>query len=256
MISLSGERSIMQSDTAFIGKPRKRIHNYLTSTVSLQNSLLSPFFWSRSLKLIFRLYRIYSQTDCTSTRAVCVPCWNASALWKANARETVVCLSNFFFSLFFFFFEVSSLRAVHKTSPDLGRDAWTSEVTRWHHSVPVFALQSVTLTKCLLNFPKTYRISTHRSPEVKSVCCFFYFQNITFFVEVGAGVDPSRPWVTVRAWPVHHWTHSRTMFLFRGSKQERRHPGMGRTCKCLKVRQKFHFSAKYVEKFNILNIYF
>lgn len=163
MISLSGERSIMQSDTTFIGKPRKRIHNYFTSTVSLQNSLLSPFFghvlcnWSSGF-----IYRIYSQTDCTSARAVCVPCWNASALWKASARETVVCLSNFFF--LFFFSEVSSLRAVHKTCPDLGRDAWTSEVTRWHHSVPVFALQSVTLTKCLLNFPKTYRISTHRSP--------------------------------------------------------------------------------------------
>lgn len=79
--------------------------------------------------------------------------WNASALWKAVAQETIECVCQRFFLFFLLiFFEVSSLRAVHKTSLDLGRDARTSEVTRWDHSVSVFSLQSVTLTKCLVNF--------------------------------------------------------------------------------------------------------
>lgn len=74
------------------------------------------------------------------------------------------------------------------------------------------------------------------SPWVRSISCLLNFQNIMF---LWAGVCPSGHWVRVRTLPFHHRTHARAIFLFSGRKQERHHPGMGRTCKRLKVRQKF-----------------
>lgn len=52
--------------------------------------------------------------------------------WKASARQTVkgVCQS---------FLRYPARGRCIKQVPISGREAWTSKVTRWHHSVPVFS---------------------------------------------------------------------------------------------------------------------
>lgn len=173
-----GKGSIIQWDAWFIGKSPRRTCNYFTSTVSLQNLFVIIviffcffvcFFFTlvpidlQPLSLTFtvrdrqQLHEAEIIDNAPRRELFCVPCWNASVLWKASARETVkgVCRS---------FLRYPARGHCIKQVPISGREAWTSEVTRWHHSVLVFSLQSVTITKkkCLVNFPKTSWTSTHR----------------------------------------------------------------------------------------------
>lgn len=116
----------------------------LVPFILMNSSTIYLIYHCTVLKLLYKyltlLWMLHSQLSSCSFFL------NASALWRGSALEMVKGIS------------WSSLR---RRSPGASLETTLhlrqrSKRARWHHGVPVFPLQSVTLANCLENFPATY----------------------------------------------------------------------------------------------------